>query len=441
MEIISQHISCVVLPNELQTAIEAGYSEIYAMTSEGIVKHHKLRGRNRFVRLKVDKLPANYKEEKVSQEINFLPDGKIPIQLFDQVVAFFKQVMEVKKSELEAMIWVCWDQESGYHLIVPEQRVSKASASYDWASLPAGKTIVCDIHSHNTMGAFFSGTDNRDDQGNIGFSGVVGRLKDETPQTVWRFNYKDKKIECEFDDIFVLPVREEQAIPEDWISKIVTTSTGYSTGGNNQKGKADHLKPWQYKRGENTSEGNRAGPHMLAHDRGLLPDGYGNYWEERFGSEAANLSGGGGFPWESWAFNPDDVDADGIIDPSKLTLDKAERALAVLREDPGYEDSHLDYSPRVHPYNPDFDPDVNTTFDCDERYEEVKEEHGKDVADIFCLIDDGMSVLNGKDDLVRNLMSDMIHMMSEEGQEELFRDLYQELPDKAQERIQMNGIH
>jgi PRTRC genetic system protein A len=437
MEIISQHISCVVLPNELQAAVDAGYSEIYAMTSEGIIKHHKLRGRNRFVRLKVEKLPTNYKEGKISQEINFLPDGKIPIQLFDQVVAFFKQVMEVKKSELEAMIWVCWDHESGYHLIVPEQRVSKASASYDWNSLPAGKTIVCDIHSHNTMGAFFSTTDNNDDRGNIGFSGVIGRLKDETPQTVWRFNYKDKKIDCNFDDIFVLPTREEQAIPEDWISKIVTTSPGYSTGGNNTKGKADHLKPWQYTRGGSEDVGNRAGPHMQARDRGLLPDGYGNYWEEH----SAAAGAGAGFPWESWAFNPDAVDADGIIDTSMLTLDKAERALAVLRENPEYEESHLSAHPQLFPYNPDFDPDANTTFDCDERYEEVKEVHGKDVADIYCLIDDGMAVLNGKDELVETLMADMIHMMSEEGQEELFKRLYQELPDSAQERIQMNGIH
>jgi hypothetical protein len=154
MEIISQHISCVALPGEFNAAVEAGFSEIYVMTSNGIIKHHKLRGQNRFVRLKVDKLPSNYKEEKIDQGINFLPAGRIPIQLFDQVVAFFRKVSEVKKTDLEAMVWICWDQENGYHLIVPDQRVSKASASYDWASLPAGKTIVVDIHSHNSMGKY-----------------------------------------------------------------------------------------------------------------------------------------------------------------------------------------------------------------------------------------------------------------------------------------------
>lgn len=442
MEIISQHISCVALPGELPAAIEAGYNEIYIMTSGGIIKHHKLRGQNRFVRLKVEKLPANYKETPVSQNINFLPAGKIPIQLFDQVVSFFKQVMEVKKAELEAMIWVCWSQDEGYHLIVPEQRVSKASASYDWASLPAGKTIVCDIHSHNTMGAFFSGTDNRDDQGNIGFSGVVGKLDQENAMTIWRFNYKDTKVTCDFDDIFALPAREEQAVPEDWISKIVTTSAAYQ-GGNSPKGKADHLAPWQYTKGQSAGEGNRVGPHMRANDRGLLPehgDPYGNYWTNHplnQPSPGAN----GAFAWDNWTLDPSEIDADGLtagMDDERAEY--AERALAVLREDPDYEASHLAGVPGLAPYNPDFDPDNAHAF-CDDNYIEVKEVHGKDVADIYSFIEDGMSVLNGKDELIQNLMQDMTHMMSEEGQEEFFKSLYHELPQKAQERIQMNGIH
>jgi PRTRC genetic system protein A len=479
MEIISQHISCVVLPGEFNAAIEAGYSEIYAMTSEGIIKHHKLRGQNRFVRLKVDKLPVNYKEEKIGQGINFLPNGKIPIQLFDQVVTFFKQVMEVKKSEVEAMIWVCWDQENGYHLIVPDQRVSKASASYDWASLPAGKTIVCDIHSHNTMGAFFSGTDNRDDQGNIGFSGVVGHLKSETPQTVWRFNYKDKKIECDFDDIFVVPARAEQAVPEDWISKIVT-SGGYSgyagtytggswQGGNSPKGKADHLKPWQYKKGDGSTsegEGNRAGPH-LQDQRRLLPESP----TDPYGNRTAGwpYTAEGGFDWENWQFDPSLVHPDDSFDLTRGRPDErlaaAERALASVNEDPSYDESHLggqdavreSVHPGLFPYDPRFDPDVDQAtgeirsaesdadsrlaYSGDERFEEIEPVHGKEVAEIFCLIDDTMSSLSGKDELVESLILDMFHMSTEEGQETLFQRLFQELPEKAQERIQMNGIH
>lgn len=455
MDIISQFISCVVTPNELQVAIDAGYSEIYVLTGDGIIKHHKLRGQNRFIRLAVDSLPKNYKAAPVYQEINFLPNGKIPIELFDKVVAFFKKVMEVKKSELEAMIWICWDAENGYHLIVPDQRVSKASASYDWASLPAGKTIVVDIHSHNTMGAFFSGTDNRDDQSNIGFSGVVGHLKSEEPATVWRFNYRDKKIECNLEDIFILPVREEQEAPDEWLSKINTptyNSTVYQ-GGNSQKGKADHLKAWQYKKGDATSqgerEGNRAGPY-LQDQRGLLPgqpsdsrdiDWQGDFW---------------GLAHDPSLRHPDDNF------PLDYPLDiggderhaSAERALAYLREDPEYHGSHI---PGVAQYNPQFDPDVDQTtgeikgrnyeeghlgmYEGDDRYDAARDEHGHEVAEAYCLIDDMMAHLSGKDELVEVIMSDMIHMATPEFVETLFKRIYQELPDDVQERIQMNGIH
>jgi PRTRC genetic system protein A len=459
MDIITQFISCVVTPNELPAAMEAGYNEIYVMTGSKespILKHHKLRGQNRYVRLAVDKLPDNYKTTRISQEINFLPDGKIPIELFDQVVAFFKQVMEVKKSEVEAMIWICWDAESGYHLIVPDQRVSKASASYDWSSLPTGKTIVCDIHSHNTMGAFFSGTDNRDDQNNIGFSGVVGHLKSTNPQTVWRFNYRDKKIECELDDVFELPARPEAAVPADWVAKINTYTPPVTVyGGNSTKGKAEHLKPWQYKKGDAGSgekEGNRAGPH-LQNQRGLLPgeswDGRDIDWQGDFWGMAQNpaLS----HPDDAWNLTPNGEDE---------RLAYAERALARAFEDPSYDESHLPpaYTGNAG-YNPAFDPDVdqatgeirNQTYQDgpgmsmyagDDRYDEVHAQHGHDTAEAFCLIDDIMANLSGKDELVETIMADMLHMASDgPAMETLFKRLYQELPDEVQERIQMNGIH
>jgi PRTRC genetic system protein A len=465
MQIISNHISCIVLPGELEEAITAGYSEIYAMTSKGIVKHHRLRGQGRFVRVKVDTIP-NYKEPVIEQEVQFLPAGKIPIELFDQVVSFFKQVMEVKKSELEAMIWVCWDAENGYHLIVPEQRVSKASASYDWSSLPAGKTIVCDIHSHNTMGAFFSGTDNRDDQGNIGFSGVVGHLKSPNPQTVWRFNYKDKKFECDFDDIFALPPRADQVIPDDWITKISTPAyapAGY--GGNSQKGKADHLAPWRYPKGQNGNNAvNREGPHLRAgtEDRRSLPDAYGNNWENNIRAGKTHIDIGNGeirdindfWNFDASLIHPnDDFDLTGGLPDERFS--SAERALALLNEDPAYDEhrSTREIEVGVAQYNPQFDPDIplrerlgegeldTAMYAGDDRFEEIEGIHGKDVADTFCLIDDCMSTLSGKDDLVKDLMLDMIHMASEGAQAEIFGALFQELPEKAQERIQTNGIH
>ena len=152
MKIIAPHMSCVVQlpltpedPDELQQAIDEGYVEIYVMTPSGIIKHHKLRGTNRFVRLKVDSIP-NTPVLTLREVINFLPAGKVPYELLSKIEAFFRKVMEVKKDELEAMIWVLWSEADGYYLHVPDQTISKAAVSYDWTSVPSGSSIVVDIH-------------------------------------------------------------------------------------------------------------------------------------------------------------------------------------------------------------------------------------------------------------------------------------------------------
>ena len=61
MHVLVPHMSCVCGPNELQEAIAANFKEIYIVTSQGVFKHHQLRGEGRYVRLKVDKIPG-YKD-------------------------------------------------------------------------------------------------------------------------------------------------------------------------------------------------------------------------------------------------------------------------------------------------------------------------------------------------------------------------------------------
>ncbi len=58
----------------------------------------------------------------------------------------------------EHYLAVVWDR--GYRLRKPPQEASECGVSYE--RLPH---TVLDIHSHSLMTAFFSGTDNRDEQG------------------------------------------------------------------------------------------------------------------------------------------------------------------------------------------------------------------------------------------------------------------------------------
>ena len=160
MKMLVEHVSCLCTEDEFEEVSKGPLSEIYVSVSDGYLKHVKLSG-GRYVRIKVDKLPtatASSEKNFVSEELNFLPAGKIPYEFFEQIVEFFRQVSKKMKSEFEAHAWILWSKEKGYFISVPKQSVSKASVhfTYDDESLPPGSVIVVDLHSHNTMGMYFS---------------------------------------------------------------------------------------------------------------------------------------------------------------------------------------------------------------------------------------------------------------------------------------------
>lgn len=93
--------------------------------------------------------------------------GHIPQRFFDLAMSAF-----LADTSRERYVGVTWHD--GYHLVVPEQEITSASIKYC-----RGENVVLDLHSHGTMGAFFSGIDNQDEKG-LQLYGVVGKL-DKTP--------------------------------------------------------------------------------------------------------------------------------------------------------------------------------------------------------------------------------------------------------------------
>ena len=153
------HISCLATIPDIDAAIEK-YPQTYISTPEGNFKHVKFTG-GRFARLKIEKLPEikiDGLKSVVVEEVNFLPAGKVPSEMFDQIVEFFRKVMELKKSDVEAHAWILWNKDKGYYISIPPQTVSKASVRFDYTkeALPEGDMIVVDCHSHNTMGEYNS---------------------------------------------------------------------------------------------------------------------------------------------------------------------------------------------------------------------------------------------------------------------------------------------
>ena len=103
----------------------------------------------------------------VAEKVAFT-NGPIPARLFEQGLRWFKD-----DPHTERFFAVRWNGRS-YRLLVPLQLGTATSLAY---APPAG--VVAEFHSHGSSSAFFSATDDWDEQG-FRIYGVVGRL--DTPQ-------------------------------------------------------------------------------------------------------------------------------------------------------------------------------------------------------------------------------------------------------------------
>ena len=99
-----------------------------------------------------------------------LTHGPIPVRLFELGLRWFQD-----DPDTERFFAVRWDGRA-YRLVVPTQVGTAASLAY---RPPAG--VVAEFHSHGGSGAFFSATDDRDEQG-FRIYGVAGRLDALRPE-------------------------------------------------------------------------------------------------------------------------------------------------------------------------------------------------------------------------------------------------------------------
>lgn len=102
----------------------------------------------------------------------------IPMFLLGEVISFFRCYMN-EREEFEAMAHILWDKENEEFVVhIPEQEVSKAHINADLSrdTLPEDRYLhYADIHSHNSMEARFSPTDDRDEKATRIYI-VLGRL-------------------------------------------------------------------------------------------------------------------------------------------------------------------------------------------------------------------------------------------------------------------------
>ena len=137
----------------------------------------------------------------------------LPAALLAQIIAFFRRVCVDYGRDVEALVNVLWDRQGRqYVLHVPPQRIDKASVETDLSQQPDPERYlhVMDVHSHNTMAARFSRTDDADEQATRLYM-VIGRLDRYYPDIRCRFACGGRHVEvpaeqvCERTDVPFAP--------------------------------------------------------------------------------------------------------------------------------------------------------------------------------------------------------------------------------------------
>ncbi|MDH6373778.1 hypothetical protein M2444_005621 [Paenibacillus sp. PastF-3] len=98
---------------------------------------------------------------------------KIPEHLMLQLLSFFSDYSDL---EVEVMGVFYWDRINKKYVVnVPHQKVSKESIDPNYTEFRPDLMRVAEIHSHNTMRAYFSTIDDNDEVGTMLY-GVIGRM-------------------------------------------------------------------------------------------------------------------------------------------------------------------------------------------------------------------------------------------------------------------------
>lgn len=167
--------------------------------------------------VKTDKIAG---AEKIQESFTLNLPKKIPYEIFLQAISFFRGVAD-RFSNAETALQIFWNRsKEEYFVYCPKQEVTGATVDFTRDPvLEQEHLLVMDIHSHNTMGAFFSATDNKDEKETRLF-GVIGKIRDEMPEFKFRAVCAGNHIDnLSLFDIFENPFGDVN-VPDDWYAQV-----------------------------------------------------------------------------------------------------------------------------------------------------------------------------------------------------------------------------
>ena len=193
-------------------------SNTYGVFNNGLFEQEKIPYIGKFLTKKSNFLIPDV-PESCSEDFVFENFNKIPYGFFLNTIDFFKKVMTTLNSS-EATILYYFDKNNmSYHAIVPEQKVSQSSSNFIYPDVPSTYVPILEIHSHNSMGAFFSKGDDIDEKRAMLY-GVAGNLDKENYTYVFRAKKGNFQKKIDIYDIFDENILTCEVFAEDDLSKI-----------------------------------------------------------------------------------------------------------------------------------------------------------------------------------------------------------------------------
>lgn len=143
--------------------------------------------------------------EDISEKVTLSVTNKIPGNLLKEILANFNKVNADSGNECAAQIYREKDGDKKYFIYYPEQKVSSAQVTYahdpKLMELAANYDLIMELHSHDTMGAFWSGTDDNNEN-TCGFYMVIGRFNSPVVEYKCRVKLDSTYINFECSRIF-----------------------------------------------------------------------------------------------------------------------------------------------------------------------------------------------------------------------------------------------
>ncbi|SMC08091.1 PRTRC system protein A [Sulfobacillus thermosulfidooxidans DSM 9293] len=105
----------------------------------------------------------------------------------------------------ELLLEVRWDvRRQCFRILIPHQQATATSVTTDALRDPYDPLFprVVQIHSHGTLPAFFSATDDADEQA-TGCYGVIGRCDQPRPDMVWRMSCGGRFVSLTVSNLFM----------------------------------------------------------------------------------------------------------------------------------------------------------------------------------------------------------------------------------------------